>query len=553
MSELNNLKYEDTVQCFFFSSHENVNWEQLYVVINEKVAALSEDYIWHKDEFKIRQPLLKNDSDLPLHLTSTTCFEDNIEDEWFIAYLVLKLTEEYNDLIVKIEDNDGDFLLIEAADYLPSWANPETTQNRVFIYNNHIHLIPPSVAELKTPLKLNDALKLIIEHPEETKAGLQIEQAILERIGAYPNRIKELKHKATVNIPIDLAALLIIKPTLISSLVNMYRSHDYIDAKIFRKVKFDNCVNVNVQFTKFQYAVLLNSKHIANFRNAKISFSDKKNVIGYKLACGYEMIMSESRKDKFSSTEYKKFLNNLTKNGYFKGNIEGSKDYKQLLDKANTYFMETECPASSYISSNISHILSSKEFVQIKEALTQNPNLYLHGEDSDEWLNVDPSTLDDLLNKNYRKQVNSDDLITPSIITTGLSNFLSQKSDFEGIEENDACIQNDKIEFDCNQFFTCVESMLNMVKLDAEYDELSDSSDNEISDSFVDTGHQLDKELEAEMVSSEQHIHLKSDKSILENFVHSMKEEGLSGPSSNILRSVGINKTDLLDSDDDEE
>lgn len=69
--------------------------------------------------------------DTPSHLESKTCFGDNIEDEWFIAYLVFKLTEVHNGLIVQIEDNDGDFLLIEAADFLPIWANPETTRNRV--------------------------------------------------------------------------------------------------------------------------------------------------------------------------------------------------------------------------------------------------------------------------------------------------------------------------------------------------------------------------------------------------------------------------------------
>lgn len=30
-----------------------------------------------------------------------------------------------------MEDNDGEFLLIEAADYLPKWLNPETSENRV--------------------------------------------------------------------------------------------------------------------------------------------------------------------------------------------------------------------------------------------------------------------------------------------------------------------------------------------------------------------------------------------------------------------------------------
>lgn len=70
-------------------------------------------------------------TDLPPHLLSTTCFGDNLEDEWFIVYLVLELSKQYEDIIIQIKDNDGDFLLIEAADYLPSWANPDCTDNRV--------------------------------------------------------------------------------------------------------------------------------------------------------------------------------------------------------------------------------------------------------------------------------------------------------------------------------------------------------------------------------------------------------------------------------------
>ena len=31
----------------------------------------------------------------------------------------------------RVEDNDGEFLLIEAADYLPKWLSPETSENRV--------------------------------------------------------------------------------------------------------------------------------------------------------------------------------------------------------------------------------------------------------------------------------------------------------------------------------------------------------------------------------------------------------------------------------------
>lgn len=31
----------------------------------------------------------------------------------------------------RLEDNDGEFLLIEAADHLPKWLNPESSENRV--------------------------------------------------------------------------------------------------------------------------------------------------------------------------------------------------------------------------------------------------------------------------------------------------------------------------------------------------------------------------------------------------------------------------------------
>ena len=34
-------------------------------------------------------------------------------------------------LLIRMEDSDGEFLLIEAAHYLPKWLKPETSENRV--------------------------------------------------------------------------------------------------------------------------------------------------------------------------------------------------------------------------------------------------------------------------------------------------------------------------------------------------------------------------------------------------------------------------------------
>ncbi|XP_045536166.1 protein ecdysoneless homolog [Papilio machaon] len=547
------IKYEDTVQCLFFkSSRENINWDELCQTLNATANSLSKEYIWHRDEFKICQPLITSEDSIPPHLVSTTCFGDNIEDEWFIAYLVFKLTEVHKGLIVQIEDNDGDFLLIEAADFLPTWANPETTRNRVFIYNNHVHIIPPTLVELKTPLEITDALKLIVDHPRETKASTQIENAIHEKIGAYPDRIKALCHTATVSLPVDIAALLKLRPALISHLVNTYCNHDVIDAKKCKTLKLDNCIDVSVKFTKFQYAMLLHAKPPNSFGRKNTSSQNKKTEIGYKLSFGFQLIMNQSKRDKFSSPEYNKYLNNLKKNNYFNGNIEGSKVYNQLLEKAQEYFIETESPVISYIYENIAQHMASSEYKALKESLPQNNHLYLCEEESDNWLNVSPDELDDLLNQNYKKQVRSDDLIKPSIVTSGLSKFLSQRSDYEGIEVNeDGHKETAHIQFNSDQFFTSLQQMLDVVTLNDSDEDCSDFSETEPQDDYIAVQQQLEQEL-ASKICGDNRTDLKDDACILSNLVNSMKEEGLSGPTSNIFKSIGIKKSEILDSDDDE-
>ncbi len=46
-------------------------------------------------------------------------------------YLLRELSRKFPDLWIKTVDADGEFLLIEAANVLPSWLNPENADNRV--------------------------------------------------------------------------------------------------------------------------------------------------------------------------------------------------------------------------------------------------------------------------------------------------------------------------------------------------------------------------------------------------------------------------------------
>lgn len=68
---------------------------------------------------------------LPPHLHGVSHFGDNIEDEWFIVFLLQQITKHIPEMIARVYDIDGEFLLIEAANYLPPWANPDTCENRV--------------------------------------------------------------------------------------------------------------------------------------------------------------------------------------------------------------------------------------------------------------------------------------------------------------------------------------------------------------------------------------------------------------------------------------
>lgn len=64
-------------------------------------------------------------------LHGQTNYGDSIEDEWLIVYMMLELSKQYAKAWMRIIDADGEFLLVEAANVLPSWLNPEIAAFRV--------------------------------------------------------------------------------------------------------------------------------------------------------------------------------------------------------------------------------------------------------------------------------------------------------------------------------------------------------------------------------------------------------------------------------------
>lgn len=551
-----NLKFEDTIQCYFFSIQKlaDLEWVQLCKDLNETVSLLSQGYIWHRDEFKITLPLHNDeeDKDCPEHLISLTCFGDNLEDEWYIVHLLIELTKKYTNLIVKIEDNDGDFILIEAANYLPAWANPENTENRVFIINGNIHIIPPSIVSISSNLKLSEALEIVRLKKKETKASSLIQESILKRVNSAKQLSTDI-HKGVVIVPLEIATVLTVKPTLISALVSSFCNADALEAKQYKSIEFNDCVNIEILFTKHLYAMLKHTK-LPNFTALKQFEKDNASQIGIKLTCGYKTIMNKLSKDMFTTHEYQQFLNALTRYGFFKGNIEGSDEYNELLEKAKDYFYKIECPLNTSIANQINDIKLSADYEITKKTVKDRSNMCCFEDESDEWLNIRPEQLDEILNKQYSGSVEiNNEKPTSTAITNKLSDFLKKSSDFEGIEltrNYDSNNDSNNVEFNSEEFVSCLEKMLNIVSNNGT---ASDSSDDDNDEDDVDTNNvslEQDFELATKLKSANK---ISNDKDILQNLIQSMKEEGLSGPSSTVLKTIGITKNNLLDSDDDDD
>lgn len=54
-----------------------------------------------------------------------------MEDEWLIVYILRELSKQFSDAWIRVVDTDGEFLLIEGANAVPSWLNPEVAEYRV--------------------------------------------------------------------------------------------------------------------------------------------------------------------------------------------------------------------------------------------------------------------------------------------------------------------------------------------------------------------------------------------------------------------------------------
>ncbi|KAF8624765.1 hypothetical protein AX15_005659 [Amanita polypyramis BW_CC] len=400
-------------------------------------------FIWHRDSFELK--VVEFSESDGFILQGRMRIGDSVDDEWVVVWLLKQISAKW-DLAISVFDTDGEFLLIEAAEALPSWVKPSNSENRVWIYNSRLHLVPLShlsppsrrVHRRKLPgllesdsegpsdeddsewLSTNDAVKLVRDSIYDTFAPSIVEKLVWQRISGYPAALKNHIHVSKAWIPIDVAKALAINPSLVQRAVEMFYTRDALQLRAAHRMsRFppDTSVLRPVKMTRTAYAQLIGQKFFppkafGRWQEKEETKEWRWRDVGMKIAVGFEMLYQETKARRsavetadsdMSSVDankdalrrdlhYIKYLQNLASTNYFKGEIQGSEMWQTLENKAATAFVNVRREDNASRPSFASQVnLAVSQISSLPEASDE--------EDTDEWLNVNPQDFDEMLEK----------------------------------------------------------------------------------------------------------------------------------------------------------
>lgn len=301
----------------------------------ELATTLTKDYIWQKDDFNLT---LKNENgechpyNVPplsryllisliglLYLHGITDYSDAVEDEWLIVYILRELSKSHPNLWIRVFDTDGEFLLVEAANVLPRWLNPEIDNNRAWINKGNLLLIPVKDEEglRARHLELPDAVQVIKTKRDALAHSGFVEAEAFYRLEKYPAQISESLHHSLITIPRKLAYILHSLPKSVAPAVEEFYLRDPIALKRVvsptQPLTFppEDLITVSVRFSKVLFAQLRSQRFEAPPSWSEVLRKAQKEApsgeadtvmarldIGMKLTCGFEMLAAKAEKSK---------------------------------------------------------------------------------------------------------------------------------------------------------------------------------------------------------------------------------------------------------------
>lgn len=307
------------------------------------------DYIWQRDAFdltihpKLDSSKPSSPSTSPSHLRGRTNFGDSISDEWTIVYLLVELSKMFPSAWIRIHDTDGEFLLIEAANSLPKWLNPEIAENRIWINDGHLKILPLSSSDSTSRnLNIQAAIASIKTSSEKLLVDPTIEKEAFYRLREYPQAINSSLHHSLTSVPRRLAYILHRNPAYIAPAIEAFYLRDPISLKPLETkdtatLSFppEDFVTVSLKFTKVGFAQL--RSQIFDPPPAWTSviprMQDEKVARGMKLTCGFEMLVSDHQnQDKRSVREIKLLLEDVESGEESLPNDEEIREWPRIED-----------------------------------------------------------------------------------------------------------------------------------------------------------------------------------------------------------------------------
>uniref|UniRef100_H3DI00 Ecdysoneless homolog (Drosophila) n=1 Tax=Tetraodon nigroviridis TaxID=99883 RepID=H3DI00_TETNG len=618
---------EDTVQYELFWAQpdgSNVTEEHLTRLAEEilaKFAPLLVQYIWQNQPFNLNYRSEKGG--VPAHIGGSTQFGENVEDEWFIVYLLLQITEAFPGLAARVEDNDGEFLLIEAADHLPKWLNPDSSENRVFLYRGQLHILPcpsklsPVGFSKDAAPSVSQALAVLSSHPQICQASPHICSALKKRLNGYPEKIKSGLHRAHCFVPAGIAAVLAQRPQLVAPAVSAFYLRDPVDLQACRSFKTfppQTSVLTSVTFTRCLYAQLLQQQFTPDRRSGFTLPSHshpqyRAHELGMKLAHGFEILCSRCRLPSSEpdapiscNPQWKSFLRSLKSNDYFRGELEGSARYRELMTSAEHFFQRSVASESRSLSPGEEILQSLQSCLPLNLEELRRQEQQLPREDSESWLEITAEDLDHMLQQRtgWRADVGStkqsqrvegteerkgetEEECGYSLVAVsqGMKKFLDAVSSHEGAEvpwggwRQAFSLDPDSMAGAVDRLLGNKEEELDSDDLDDDANEDSDEEQEEGTSSGTETLNglrrymeRMDEELMGTKVgqsfnganskqadldnspptqggsgqSQEEQVQpLDLDLNLVTNLLESLScQAGLAGPASNLLQSLGI-------------
>ncbi|KAJ6440879.1 SGT1-like protein [Purpureocillium lavendulum] len=289
------------------------NLESLRKSALELAQSLTGDYIWQRDDFQLELKVVNG-----LHyLHGVTEYGDAVEDEWLVVYILRELTKLHPTLWVRVADTDGEFLLVEAANVLPSWLNPGMDQNRVWIHAANLLVIPTDDQDQRSrssssqAISLPQAVAYIRSNPNTLMQSPFIEAEAFYRLEKYPRQIAESAHHSIVTIPRRVAYILHEMPRSIAPAVESFYLRDALDLRSVMtapetlRFRPDDMVTVSVQFSRVLFAQLKSQRFDALPGWQQVVGAASNNGegsarldMGMKLTCGFEILALNAEKNR---------------------------------------------------------------------------------------------------------------------------------------------------------------------------------------------------------------------------------------------------------------